>query len=71
MKLRKKASKEQNVFYNERRSFDHYRHIHKARWTWKMDPKVPPMSQTDSYRVKGKYHSLAKEEDRKKFYNSP
>jgi hypothetical protein len=31
-----------------------------------MDPKVPPASQTDSYRVKGKYHSLAKEEDRRK-----
>jgi hypothetical protein len=31
-----------------------------------MDPKVPPASQTDSYRVKGKYHFLAKEEDRKK-----
>jgi hypothetical protein len=36
-----------------------------------MDPKVPLTSQMDSYRVKGKYHSLAKEEDRKKFYNSP
>jgi hypothetical protein len=31
-----------------------------------MDPKVPPESQTDSCRVKGKPHSLAKEEYRKK-----
>jgi hypothetical protein len=70
MKIRKKASKEQNVLYNERRSFNHYRHVRKVRWTWKIDPKVPPESQTDSC-VKGKPHSLAKEEYRKKFYKSP